>query len=188
MASSLGTHKEVGSGLGLILCSEFVEKNGGKIGVESEKDVGSTFWFTLPSGSKPQENPGPKELDLTGLRVLLVEDDHLHQQSGVKALKELGVNLMMANDGQEALDLALGYEYDLILMDIDMPVMNGVDATKQITTLPIKQPIIFALSSYSKAELKIAKPEADFSFYLNKPLQVDSLIVALEQYYALNPS
>ena len=179
--TSLGTEQEEGSGLGLILCAEFVGKNGGQIGVDSTEGKGSTFWVTLPKGKKP-ENPQEKvRLDFAQYQVLLVEDNPVLQKSSSNGLDSIGLPHKIASNGLEALELLEKESFDLILMDIDMPVMNGIEATTKIREIYGDQTLIFALSAYSKLEMLDAHPVADFPVYLNKPLSPDELALALFQ-------
>src|SRR5690606_39211516 len=124
-----------GSGLGLSITKNLVELMGGKIGFTSTHGVGSTFYadFTFPIGQPEERKPirAPQKVDYTGMRVLLAEDVAINQMVAKKILFNLGIKSVdLAENGQQAVDLARNGAYDLILMDIQMPVMNGIDAAR----------------------------------------------------------
>ena len=145
----------------------------------SAEGQGSTFWFTLPTGERgPLAAPKPT-VDLSKFRVLLVEDNPVHQQSSINGLGKIGLPFEVAGNGIEALAKMQASTFDLILMDIDMPQMNGFETTNQIRKNFGDQPIVFALSDYSQSEMLEAYPTANFRAYLNKPLNPDELALAL---------
>ena len=177
--SSPGTHNESGTGLGLILCKEFAEKNGGAIGARSEPGKGTSFWFSLPVAKESEiVDPAAIMEKARFLKVLLAEDDKLHRDASARVLRDLGCSLMLANDGAEAVRLASSHDFDLILMDIDMPRVDGIAATKRIRAAG-KRSRIVSLSSYSRRELKRLAGELQFDESLYKPLTKDDALVMM---------
>jgi len=179
--SSPGTRSESGTGLGLILCQEFVSKNGGEIGVESVEGQGSTFWFTLPAAKQPDSEDRERlHKTIQSMKVLVAEDNALHLKTTSKALETLGIRFDIAHDGIEALDKLEANRYDLLLVDIDMPKLNGVDLCRSLQTSGETSLLKIALSSYTRADLGEIAGGVSFEGYLNKPLVKDELVDILE--------
>lgn len=177
--SSPGTRDEQGTGLGLILCKEFVEKNGGAIGARSEPGLGSTFWFTLPNAKESEiVDPRAMQEKARSLRILLAEDDKLHRDASARVLRDWGCSLVFAADGDEAVRLASAHDFDLILMDIDMPRVDGIEATRRIRADGSRSRIV-SLSSYSRQELNQLTRDVPFDEYLYKPLTRDDAIILI---------
>jgi signal transduction histidine kinase/DNA-binding response OmpR family regulator len=152
------SRKYGGTGLGLFICRQLITLMGGKIGVETQEGKGCTFWFTLSlpvveaptqlSVSLPQLQlpetvsftPAPEptsaapaaDLQQPTCRILLVEDDKINQIVAKMTLEELGCQLDIANNGEEAVDMVADEHYDLVLMDVHMPVLDGYAATQRI--------------------------------------------------------
>nr|WP_274706800.1 ATP-binding protein [Allorhizobium sonneratiae] len=127
-----------GTGLGLTICKQIVEKLGGELGMSSTVDVGSIFWFELPvmragKDDVRQKSGGSIANDsLPRLTILLVEDNAVNQQVASRFLEKLGQNVVLAHDGQEAVEKTETAVFDLILMDMHMPHMDGIEATRHI--------------------------------------------------------
>jgi PAS domain S-box-containing protein len=140
-ADSSTTRKFGGSGLGLAISSKLVDMMQGRIWVESEKDKGSRFYFTVRLGYQEeihsQATIQPAEENvclecLNGARILLVEDNEFNQELAMEVLQMKGITVAVASNGQEALDILETNSFDGVLMDCQMPVLDGYEATRRI--------------------------------------------------------
>ena len=138
-ADSSTTRRYGGTGLGLVVSQNLVGAMGGRIEVDSVEGEGSTFHFRLcfrcASGSltpRPGRTPGPAKGALSGARILVVEDNELNREFAVELLEANGLKVVTADNGEEALRALDQSEFDGVLMDCQMPVMDGFEATARI--------------------------------------------------------
>ncbi len=181
------TRRYGGSGLGLAISRHLAESMGGQLWVESELGEGSTFYFELPlppaapaeSHSQPAQAPALPP----GLRVLVAEDNLINQKVILKLVSQAGARVEIAENGQAAVDLHRANTYDLILMDCQMPVLDGYDATALIRALPgaaARVPII-GVTANAFAEDRHRCLQAGMNGYVAKPLSRDVLLAALSK-------
>lgn len=167
-----------GTGLGLSICQNIITRMEGKIGVESKEDRGSTFWFTLPY------NPGvietvaekiiePDKIPREKVTILIAEDNDSNYLL-FKSILQKDYQLLHAWDGAEAVELFKKHAPNIILMDINMPNMDGYEATHEIRKLSEKTPII-AITAYAYASDKKKIMENGFDGYMSKPLNAKKL-------------
>lgn len=187
------TRKFGGSGLGLLISERLLQLHDSHMCLESEKNKGSTFYFELSLPlAQTQTNlsyPNPNDLlkeapnsgTLKGLRALLVEDYAVNILVGSKLLKHWEVSVDIAENGKLAVEKCLKNDYDIILMDIHMPVMDGYTATQLIRKLHPQTPIIALTASTTMASFDKAKAHG-MNDYLAKPFNPQSLHKKLIQY------
>lgn len=193
------TRKYGGSGLGLAITKNLCEMMGGAVGVKSEPGVGSLFYFTLnlrKSHHKETANPSTADMQSLGsysdiklktMKILLAEDNLINQKVAALTLKKIGCQFDIANNGIQALDLYKANHYDIILMDIQMPEMDGIEATKAIRELEEEsgntQPIrIIAMTANAMSTDQELYRKAGMDGFVAKPFKPENLITALSTF------
>ncbi len=199
-ADSSTTRSFGGTGLGLAICKQLVELMGGHIGLESELGVGSRFFFVLTMKAAANQEPRIEKTPRAqtentsaaepakDLKILLAEDNPINQVYARRVLDRLGAMVTVANNGEEALTLIQEQEFDIVLMDCQMPVMDGYEATRKIrklgaayTSLPI-----IALTAFAMAEDRDICLAAGMDDYVTKPVDRKILIKTIGKWVNTN--
>jgi PAS domain S-box-containing protein len=173
----INTANYEGTGLGLAICKEIVEMHGGKIGVKTQKPSGNVFWFTFKAVLiNDQQFINENETSLPCYRILFAEDKAITQKVVKLQLNEMGHQVTVVSNGKEAIDAYKPSEFDLILMDIQMPVMDGITATRQLKSLyPNLCPVIgLSANAFDGDREKYISLGLDD--YINKPLQKEKFV------------
>lgn len=177
------TRRFGGSGLGLAICRHLVELMGGEIGVDSQLGQGSRFWFRIPCTSVQVEpQPLHEEQALGPLNILLVEDSPVNQQVIQALLHKLGHRVRLAGNGYEALQAVAQEQPQLVLMDLRMPEMDGLEASRRLKRLYPQLPIL-ALTANTAEEDRAACLQVGMSELVAKPVTSNGLRVALSSVF-----
>ena len=198
-ADTSTTRQFGGTGLGLHLSNQLEKKLGGDITVESTPEVGSCFSLAVTTGDIDENKllsymPDIKQVSMQSItdeagikvtgRVLLAEDNIDNQRLISMYLKKLGADIVIANNGKEAIELTAETDFDLILMDMQMPVMNGIDATIRLREMDYKKPIV-ALTANAMTEDIDACYQAGCDAFIHKPISQQKFKDAIIKF--LNP-
>ena len=184
--------KFAGTGLGMSIAKNLVEKMGGSISFESEEGAGTTFVIRVPfkidpDADKCEEQRDVSEKSIKGLHILLAEDNELNMEIAEFVLQNGGADVTKAWNGQEAVELfrkSASGEFDAILMDIMMPVMNGYEAAKKIRSLDredAKTIPIIAMTANAFTEDRLKAKGAGMNEHIVKPLDVELLIKVIHK-------
>lgn len=180
-----------GTGLGLTIVQQLVQLQGGDIGVESEINEGSCFTFSLNFEVSQAESPVYQEelkvdfSEVEGLEILLVEDNPLNQLVTKKLLSDWKITCDIANNGREAIEVLQTRDYDLVFMDLQMPEMNGIEATKVIREQmppPIRDVPIVALTANAFTGTDDECLKVGMNDYVSKPIQMKNLYSKIVQH------
>ncbi|WP_340005075.1 response regulator [Paenibacillus sp. FSL K6-0276] len=188
------TRKYGGTGLGLAICKSLVGMMGGEIRVESMEEKGATFIFTIQAsvpgedligGYQEEESTHPVPNQEGRSRILVVDDHPINQRLMVSMLDKLGYAADMAEDGQQAVDMAIKQPYDFIFMDLQMPVMDGLEATAQIRRdggPDAKKTVIIAMTANVMDGIQNRCKASGMDDYISKPLKMSSIKQIISRY------
>ncbi|HZV66171.1 MAG TPA: ATP-binding protein, partial [Telluria sp.] len=202
-ADTSTTRAHGGTGLGLAICKQLAQLMGGEVGVRSTPGRGSCFWFTArvgklaalppaPAAAVPAEGAPPATLhpeELKGARILLVEDNTFNQQIALEVLEEAGCAVVLANNGIEALDLLRKAPFDCVLMDVQMPLMDGLAATRSIRADAALAGLrVLAMTATATSEDRDRCIAAGMDDFLSKPIQPALLCATVARWLPPRPA
>lgn len=178
-----------GTGIGLTITQKLVNLLGGKIWVESNPGIGSIFYFTLPSKIEildipiKKEKPEHKNYNWIGKKILIAEDEDSNFLVLKAALSKTHASITRVTQGDQAVDQCKKEDYDIVLMDIKMPVLNGIDATKQIKEFKPDLPIIGQTAFVFKNERDLCM-EAGCNEYISKPIKSHIILEMINKFFS----
>ncbi len=189
------TRKYGGTGLGLVICERLVDLLGGSINVESAENKGTCITFSILSTTETDQQPEALKIttpdtrdDISNdfkskfpLKILAAEDNIINQKVIKQMLNKLGYEPVLVKNGKEAVDAIKANYFDVVLMDIQMPEMDGLEATTIIRKQKSPQPIIIAMTASAMTEDKVAALNAGMDYFLSKPVSFNQLMVELKK-------
>ena len=186
-----GSERPPGTGLGLAISRQLVEAMGGTIGVKSQAGEGSVFWFAIPyeeiqSRAKMEQTESALTSGLRG-RILLAEDHHMIREVIEEILAEAGHEVVLMGNGAEAIEALKRSEFDLVLMDVEMPQMGGIEAIRHIRQMDerVRNIPIILLTAYAMAGDAERFKAAGADEHLAKPVTPDDLLALIEKWMAI---
>ncbi|RLD77794.1 MAG: hypothetical protein DRJ10_11340 [Bacteroidetes bacterium] len=180
------TRNYKGTGLGLAISQSIINLLGGEIWVDSEQDKGSNFYFKIPADIMHNQNMSKAlvqydHFDWNSKIILIVEDDEMSSKLLKSILEDSSAKILVVKNGQAAIDLVKKQNLDLILMDIQLPELNGFEATKKIKSIKEELPII-AVSAYAMQEEIDKSKEFGCDLFISKPLDINYLLNKMDEY------
>ena len=199
-ADASTTRQFGGTGLGLAICRELAKLMGGQVGVDSQAGAGSTFWcrLPLPNGQMPAAMPRESDLGalderwgplLRDVRVLVVDDNVVNQAVARELLQATGARVEVAGDGQQALDVLQTLEVDCVLMDMQMPVMDGLEATRRLRAQErLRRLPIIAMTANASTQDRRACMAAGMNDFVSKPVEPKRLLDIVARWAGHKPA